>query len=136
MVMSASKPSTRRPKDRCRFCRQGGHFQRECPRKREMPTQKAPKSTKWCPLHNSTIHSDQECGAQQANTDASTDAETTSETVAKNPVELRTAVDLGPASYVFMAVRPPEAEVIKLPSMIDSDASDHFVDSGLLPASL
>lgn len=98
-----------------------------------MSTHQTPKSKKWCSLHRSTTHSDRECRAQQANTASTGAAGTSRNNVAKNPVESRSIVDLGPASYVFMALRPSEAEKTKLPFTIDSGASDHFVDPDLLP---
>lgn len=50
-----------------------------------------------------------------------------------NIVEPRTTAELGPSLHVFMAVRLPEAEMIKLPFIIDSGSSDHLVDAGILP---
>ena len=131
-AMSASKSSFTRTKGRCHLCRQSGHYQRECPRRQELSTKKVPKSKKWCSFHKSTTHSDKECRAQQANTANATVAATSSETMTKTPAEPMTTAELGPASYVFMAMHPAQAEMIKLPFMIDSGASNHFVDPDLL----
>ena len=47
----------------CHNCKAKGHYANKCPAKKPLP---GDTTTKWCSLHKTRSHSDNECMAQQA----------------------------------------------------------------------
>ena len=106
----------------CYNCKVKGHYANKCPAKKPLP---GDATTKWCSLHKTRSHSDNECMAQQA-TPQSTPP------VSALPATISPATET--CSFTFVA--SSSFSSIKkggLQLLVDSGCSSHMVDPEMIP---
>ncbi|CAN0303407.1 unnamed protein product, partial [Scytosiphon promiscuus] len=106
----------------CHHCKEKGHYANKCPTKNPPP---GATGTKWCSLHKTASHSDNECMAQQATPESAPP-------VSALPATISPAAET--CSFTFVASSSfSHVQKGEIQLLVDSGCSSHMVDPAMIP---